>query len=208
MKRIVLFLVLIAISNQSIGQDFPSPENLEIEVCYNNYPVGGEYCGPEYPIYATVHHYIFDAPNLTGVESELIGYNLYYNDEFMAFFNYNEYEAECYGAGDYYVTAVYINPSGESSPSNTVYTAGFLISVDDPTLTNTIKVFPNPISNNRKLTITSENQINSILVYNLLGKELLRTNNNIIDLSNKKTGIYFLTIKTSNGILTKKIILK
>ena len=208
MEKIALFLVLITISKYSIGQDFPSPENLTIEVCYNNYPLGGEYCGPEYPVYATVHSYTFDAPNLTGIESELIGYNLYYNDDFMVSFTENYYEAECYGEGDYYVTAVYTNPSGESLPSNTVYAEGFMISINDYITSNLIKIYPNPLTNTKQLTITSQNQINNVSFYNVLGKEILKTTNNIIDLSNKKAGLYYIVIKTDYRIFTEKIIIE
>jgi hypothetical protein len=67
-------------------------------------------------------------------------------------------------------------------------------------------ISPNPA--NEIIYIESNNYINTIKVFDVLGKMLLEENNpsNQIDVSNLSSGLLFVQIETEKGIITKRII--
>ncbi len=71
-----------------------------------------------------------------------------------------------------------------------------------------LTIYPNPTSN--LLTIQNQNgfEINSITLYDTLGRKVLESNEatEAIDVSNLTAGIYFLHITTDSGMVTKKVI--
>jgi hypothetical protein len=77
---------------------------------------------------------------------------------------------------------------------------------------NSIKVYPNPIKSNSQLTIYfGETTYGTVELSNLEGRVLLNQNiegRNILDLDAKalSKGIYIVTIKTSKGPVSKKIV--
>lgn len=78
-------------------------------------------------------------------------------------------------------------------------------------LKNIISIYPNPTK--MGLKIISPSKVEAVEIYNLIGEIVLtqgsgiiNENNNYIDLSKFPKGIYFMNLKTSNGIITKKII--
>ena len=80
------------------------------------------------------------------------------------------------------------------------------LSVNNNDLTD-FKISPNPTFG--KLIIQSKEKINSIIIYNILGKKVLSVNKlqKKIDISNFRKGIYFLQIEFKDKkTLTKKII--
>lgn len=81
-----------------------------------------------------------------------------------------------------------------------------LLNIDD-LKTNDIQVFPNPIMDG-KLTITSQNFIQKLEVYNTFGQLVIHQpiNTNEIDTSRLKTGLYFMKVMCNNIIYTIKII--
>jgi len=81
-----------------------------------------------------------------------------------------------------------------------------------------IKVYPNPASNSLEVIVSNE-QIAEIKIYDVLGKELfeqLKPTPNIsrernsctVDVSNLSNGVYFINIKTAEGIVTKKVVVQ
>ena len=73
-------------------------------------------------------------------------------------------------------------------------------------LEKNIHIFPNPT--NGLIHIESNNQFEffEITLYNALGKTIkINLSNESIDLSDISSGIYFLSIRTSKGMITKKI---
>jgi hypothetical protein len=68
-----------------------------------------------------------------------------------------------------------------------------------------VSVYPNPAAD--KVYIETKAIIESKLL-DLLGKEVIITQEKEIDVSNLQQGVYFLSIKTSSGALTKKIIVQ
>ena len=70
-----------------------------------------------------------------------------------------------------------------------------------------INIYPNPTSG--KITINTNEIIESIYVKNIIGKDVnqYNRNNKNIDLSLLENGVYFINIKTQKGIHIKKLIL-
>ena len=154
---------------------------------------------------------------------ELIGYNVYREDELFIFINetsiYNIYDpvdgiiSNCggeeflfYGTGGFsaYVTAVY-NPNQVESTSET-------IEIDEPALIiNDVKkqkaiLYPNPT--NGILNIGNEN-LTKIQIFDLTGSIIKEFNpSSQINLSNLDKGIYLIKLISEDGILTDKILIK
>jgi len=68
-------------------------------------------------------------------------------------------------------------------------------------------IYPNPTTDNIIINEKTNIKIENINIYNTLGQLIIKTKNNIINLSNFENGLYLLNIKLENGKqLTKKII--
>lgn len=80
------------------------------------------------------------------------------------------------------------------------------ISTEDVNINNIeAKVYPNPVSN--ALNIDTQEKVEDIILYDVLGKEVLRTTKtNNIDVSNLNKGIYILKLITEKGIGEYKIV--
>ncbi len=70
-----------------------------------------------------------------------------------------------------------------------------------------VSVYPNP-ANNRLQVISGSSKIILISIFDLQGKEMIKTKEKEIDISNLQEGFYFARVKTSEGIFTKKIIIQ
>lgn len=76
-------------------------------------------------------------------------------------------------------------------------------------LAEMVSVYPNPTSDFVKLNLPSNIEVNSVQLFDLLGKKIdVELNNNQVDLSSYAEGVYMLNIETNQGKLTKKIIKK
>lgn len=81
------------------------------------------------------------------------------------------------------------------------------LSTDNFNKETEIVIYPNPAIN--YINITSAQKINTIELYDLLGKQVLKTSQtNQIDVSNLHAGLYLLKIHTRGKTLTKKVIIK
>ncbi|MFT5103084.1 MAG: choice-of-anchor B domain-containing protein [Candidatus Latescibacterota bacterium] len=112
-------------------------------------------------------------------------------------------------AGVYTVTIEATDAEGNMSDCSFQLTVEGILSIQDVTLEAGLALYPNPTSD--ILYIASENQrINSIVVYDILGKKYLSNNqinseNTSIDLSRLSRGVYFIKI---NNLVIKRIIRK
>lgn len=86
--------------------------------------------------------------------------------------------------------------------------------IDKPEIKTEINIFPNPNSGIFNLKIQNFNPISTIEIYNTIGEKIysntiskLQTAN-YIDLSSQPNGIYFLQLKSENGIASQKIIIQ
>ena len=71
-----------------------------------------------------------------------------------------------------------------------------------------LKVYPNPVKD--RLNLSASKEIKGIIVYNLLGQEVLRetlnSSNSSVDISKLKTGIYMIKVKIEDAEETFKIV--
>lgn len=79
------------------------------------------------------------------------------------------------------------------------------LSVHEVTLSQ-ISIYPNPVS--ETIFISTTQILESVQLYNILGKEVYSTrHSNIIDVSHYKQGLYLLKVKTNKGNTIKKILI-
>lgn len=71
-------------------------------------------------------------------------------------------------------------------------------------------IYPNPATNGYLYITSKDNGIKNISIYDVLGKQVLRTNLNgeSIDISNLNSGVYILKIEQGNVSTTKKLVIK
>jgi len=77
-------------------------------------------------------------------------------------------------------------------------------------LENQVSIYPNPATD--RINIKADSPIDTIYLYNLLGKKIqsqkLDKTSSTIDLTHLITGIYILKIKVNNQFISKKIVVK
>jgi hypothetical protein len=71
-----------------------------------------------------------------------------------------------------------------------------------------ISVFPNPVKDVLNILTQNDSPISSIQVYDILGRLVLEEKHdfNQVDVSNLGSGVLFVKIQTTEGVVTKKII--
>jgi len=70
-----------------------------------------------------------------------------------------------------------------------------------------ISVYPNPAKNRIQVS-SGGHKIILISIYDMLGKEMISTTEKEIDVSKLPEGVYFMQVKTSEGLFTKKVIIQ
>ena len=80
------------------------------------------------------------------------------------------------------------------------------LGVDEITAENSFSLYPNPTSG--MIHIESDSPVQRVIVLNLMGQEVLRSDSNHLSLSGQQRGTYFVKIQTKNGVMTKKVIKK
>jgi len=84
--------------------------------------------------------------------------------------------------------------------------------INDVTLTNSIKLMPNPADNYIELTVNSNVNVKEAVVYNAFGQMIkkveLDDNHARINLSDMAAGMYFVRVNGDNVSATKKFIKK
>jgi len=110
--------------------------------------------------------------------------------------------------GQYYLE-FYATPTSTSYQFPYTFTIQNTLSIDDNLVDNTISIYPNPT--NSIVNIKSEHKFNEVEIYNVLGQKVLQSNlseNQEIDMSQLKSGTYFLKLKNESFIKNSKIIKK
>jgi hypothetical protein len=72
---------------------------------------------------------------------------------------------------------------------------------------NQISIYPNPASTMLHVELKMQNERAQIQISNTLGQEVISTKEKEIDVSSLQEGIYFVQIKTNEGITTQKVII-
>ena len=146
---------------------------------------------------------------------ELDSYNVYRSINGAAFSvigntaetEYTDEDVTVVGIYDYYVTAVW-DPEGESGPSNT-WTVDVQTSIEDMIFNSTM-VYPNPAS--EVVNIKSAFDITSVKVFNhsgqVVAEEMVHNKMYQFNTSQYTSGMYFFQIETSEGTISKRIIVQ
>lgn len=81
------------------------------------------------------------------------------------------------------------------------------LSIPENEIKSVIKLYPNPVGDQFKIEVTNSNSIIHVKIFDVSGKQLLTfkpsENYNVRDLA---SGVYFVSVETSDGTETKKII--
>ena len=72
----------------------------------------------------------------------------------------------------------------------------------------TFQIYPNPAANSFQVSISGNSTIKEITVYDMLGNIVLNPTKTNIDVSSLANGVYFINLQTSEGFLTKKLIVQ
>ncbi len=83
-----------------------------------------------------------------------------------------------------------------------------VLDIDDVILNNQITLYPNPAKDILHIKFNNSLIINKVIIYNLLGKEIIEEKNieNSIDLEKLARGHYILKIITNKGYLVKRFL--
>jgi hypothetical protein len=112
-----------------------------------------------------------------------------------------------YTAGNYYkVYAV----DKAFNYSNEIVISDATLSLED-VIVSDFKVYPNPAKDFISIESTDQDQISTVQVFDVLGKEVMNTRiqNNRLNVSNLSKGMYILKINSVNGNgITKKVIIE
>ncbi len=88
--------------------------------------------------------------------------------------------------------------AGGSLGKTTFNTYEATLSTSSPDLNAALVVYPNPAGNNVK--ISTENTIESVMLYDMQGRLVLSSSETSINVSGLNPGIYLILIKTENGL--------
>jgi|ERR1700757_740979 len=95
-----------------------------------------------------------------------------------------------------------------STSSNMVYVTVVNGTTDIPTFNtqnSTLHIYPNPANN--KITIDA-NDVTDVKLFDVLGKQIIATKTNDVDVSNFNDGVYFIQVQTKQNTTTQKIIIQ
>lgn len=161
------------------------------------------------PSYATVG-------NTNSIDSNMIDLLLKWNEEDKvsayedARNNYHDSNAT-YAQGNrnpfidepYLANMIWGVPAGQTAAED----RWNLLSTEDYNLSS-VKIYPNPVKNN--FVYFSATQDLNIIIYNVLGKQVLienvNANKDFIDVTNLNKGIYLMKLNSDRGSITKKLI--
>jgi fibronectin type 3 domain-containing protein len=145
----------------------------------------------------------------------LLGYNIYhkYENEDFAILEFTEtinftHEELDNGTHHYYVTAVY--EGGESDPSNEIEVTVMVATSLNEIHFASFNLYPNPARDH--VFIDGMEDIKNIRIFNQAGQTIKLIGvtgiNRKIDISDLSTGLYVITIETSNGKISKRFIVQ
>ncbi|WP_299277213.1 T9SS type A sorting domain-containing protein [uncultured Psychroserpens sp.] len=97
--------------------------------------------------------------------------------------------------------------NGDNSGHTRIYNLSALLSVND-LIQSQISMFPNPAKEEVTIELNDATTLNTVNIYNSLGKLIRTVNNLIIDTSKLASGLYYVEIKTNLGKATKKLVIQ
>ena len=89
---------------------------------------------------------------------------------------------------------------------NRNFVANFVSTEGVDELTASFRLYPNPV--NDKLYIETETEVEEVVVYDAFGRQQTTDNSqqSTVDVSNLNAGVYFVMIKTNEGVVVKRFI--
>ena len=116
----------------------------------------------------------------------------------------------CVYNGDVYAGGNFTTAGGDST--NYIAKWNNPLGVENNFMKEEVNIYPTPSTDKIYITHTNSEEI-EIKLFDIIGKQVNATikNKNLIteiDVSGLSEGIYFVSVKTSEGILTKKIIVQ
>ena len=138
-----------------------------------------------------------------------LGYNLYINDKLMAE-NISELTYTMENASGLLVAkvvAIYENEMTSVSAVNTIVIEANNESINENTIS--LNLYPNPAGD--VLFLATEMNVKEIAIYDIYGRTVsqqvnMTTRQQVIDVANLETGIYFINIKTDKGNIVRRFI--
>jgi hypothetical protein len=83
---------------------------------------------------------------------------------------------------------------------------GETLGVNDDIVAASFSVYPNPVQNTLYIKHNSDQELLSVSVYDVQGKQVINSNNSAVDVASLAKGMYLVKITTSLGSTTKKLI--
>ncbi len=164
MKKLIFILIFLFISSVVYAQ-FNPPQNLVVD---------------HYYIYPCNYFYLYWEPPEPGVP-DLVNYNIYVNWEVYGTvpentltFSIDDAPCDSLGYVHFYITALYENPEGESTPSNIV-TCEMALSSKNNIITFESAIignFPNPFRSSTTFSFSSKEPFQNVelKIYNIKGQ--------------------------------------
>ncbi len=105
-------------------------------------------------------------------------------------------------------TLLYDNAFNVGSQSLSFCIKDSTTSIEEKSLDNEISVYPNPTNGQIFISHKSNTKLVSYELYDAKGRVLFKevTKQNVIDISQAETGIYFLRVTTNKGAIIKKVV--
>ena len=75
-------------------------------------------------------------------------------------------------------------------------------------LVDGISIYPNPATDKIQMAFPAALELKSVSLLNALGKQVLKSDQKVIDIKHLPTGLYFMSITTNKGVTNKKIVKK
>ncbi|WP_340077320.1 T9SS type A sorting domain-containing protein [Leptobacterium sp. I13] len=97
---------------------------------------------------------------------------------------------------------LYENPTNSASLTSEV--------IQQPNIEG-FKMYPNPVTSGYLTIITKKNFAKDISIYDVLGKQVLKTqltNNNTLNLAELSSGVYLLKVTEENTTITRKLVIR
>jgi hypothetical protein len=208
------FSILLLFPFFAFGQNsFPSPQNLELQHWYSM----GNYLQLNW-----------DTPDTSQTNAQLVGYKVFRNFEVCDTIpsysiDYLEYEPPFINGYIYYnLTAIYENPIGESPPTDTVFSQGPFLNIENeysefPHETQLLNNYPNPFNPNTTIEyyIPFQSKV-KISIFDILGKKIETlvdeekiSGKYIIKFNGSKfpSGLYYYQLVFGNYSIIKRMVL-
>jgi len=212
MKTILGFFLVLS-SLTSLAQ-FPEPTDFEFSYEYIMIDEAG-YCAGEWvsgPTYCS--HFTWTVPDTNSTSSTLDFYKLYFysyltEDTTILTTTSNTYFDMGIGImGEVWVTAVYLNPEGESEPSNIIINKDLPISVEENSSHNGLDILYD--IKNQEIIIINGKDISGVSIFNGQGK-LIKSEKNLsnrISINNFQKGLYIIELLSENKVVKRQKIIK